>query len=86
MPRPGFRIFNPVLQGEKFDPDGAYVRRWVPELGALAAAYLHAPWQAPDLALTQAGVTLGQSYPRPIVDHATARARALAAFATLRNG
>ncbi|MGO8843641.1 MAG: cryptochrome/photolyase family protein [Methyloceanibacter sp.] len=83
---PCFRIFNPVLQGEKFDPDGAYVRRWVPELGALAAAHLHAPWQAPDLALTQAGVTLGQSYPRPIIDHATARARALAAFATLRNG
>src|SRR5271166_215272 len=78
---PYFRIFNPVLQGGKFDPDGAYVRRWVPELARLEAPHVHAPWQAPDTALTRAGVLLGKTYPRPIVDHAAARARALAAFA-----
>ncbi|MGE0715940.1 MAG: deoxyribodipyrimidine photo-lyase [Alphaproteobacteria bacterium] len=81
---PFFRIFNPVLQGEKFDPDGAYVRRWVPELARLPARYLHAPWKAPAAALAEAGVRLGESYARPIVDHATARRRALEAFASLR--
>lgn len=72
---PYFRIFNPVLQGEKFDPDGAYVRRWVPELAALPARFLHRPWEAP---------TPPVGYPPPIVDHAAARARALAAFAAIR--
>ena len=83
---PYFRIFNPVLQGEKFDPDGAYVRRWVPELARLEAPHIHAPWMAPDEALARAGVILGRTYPRPIVDHAAARARALAAFAEIRRG
>lgn len=77
---PYFRIFNPVLQGTKFDPEGAYVRRWVPELGSLPAKYIHAPWQAPESVLMQAGVTLGKSYPRPIIDHAYARERALINF------
>ena len=77
---PYFRIFNPVLQAEKFDPDGAYVRRWVPELARLEAPAIHSPWKAPREALARAGVTLGETYPRPIVDHAFARARALAAF------
>jgi deoxyribodipyrimidine photo-lyase len=81
---PYFRVFNPVLQGAKFDPDGAYVRRWVAELAAMPAPDIHAPWKAPELVLTQAGVTLGRIYPLPIVDHAKARARALAAFAKLR--
>jgi len=81
---PYFRVLNPVLQGAKFDPDGAYVRRWVAELAALPAPDIHAPWKAPELVLTQAGVTLGRIYPLPIVDHAKARARALAAFAKLR--
>ncbi|MEF3366504.1 deoxyribodipyrimidine photo-lyase [Methylocystis sp. 9N] len=81
---PYFRIFNPALQGEKFDPDGAYVRRFVPELAALDARYIHRPWQAPENLLRDAGVRLGETYPRPIVDHATARARALAAFAEMR--
>ena len=81
---PYFRIFNPVLQAEKFDPDGAYVRQWVPELARLEAPAIHSPWQASSDALAQAGVTLGKTYPRPIVDHGLARARALAAFASMR--
>jgi deoxyribodipyrimidine photo-lyase len=81
---PYFRIFNPVLQGAKFDANGDYVRRWVPELAALPASDIHAPWQAPPLALAEAGVILGNTYPYPIVDHAKARARALGAFATIR--
>jgi deoxyribodipyrimidine photo-lyase len=81
---PYFRIFNPVLQAEKFDPHGAYVRRWVPELERLEAPAIHSPWKASRDVLTRAGVTLGETYPRPIVDHAAARARALEAFAKMR--
>jgi deoxyribodipyrimidine photo-lyase len=80
---PYFRVFNPVLQGEKFDPDGAYVRRWVPELAQLDARFIHAPWKAPRESLAGAGVTLGRDSPEPIVDHEQARARALRAFAEL---
>ncbi len=83
---PYFRIFNPVLQGAKFDPDGAYVRRWVPELAKLPASVLHAPWTARPVELADAGVTLGKTYPQPIVDHATARAQALAAFQRIKTG
>jgi deoxyribodipyrimidine photo-lyase len=81
---PYFRIFNPVLQAEKFDPGGAYVRRWVPELAQLEAAYIHSPWKASAHALARAGIVLGKTYPKPIIDHAEARARALAAFAKMR--
>jgi deoxyribodipyrimidine photo-lyase len=81
---PYFRIFNPVLQAERFDSDGAYVRRWVPELVGLEAPAIHSPWKASSDALARAGVALGKTYPRPIVDHAAARARALAAFAGMR--
>ena len=81
---PYFRIFNPVLQGGKSDPDGAYTRRWVPELARLPAPWIHRPWEAPETALRQAGLRLGQEYPRPMVPHAEARARALAAYASLR--
>lgn len=81
---PYFRVFNPTLQGEKFDAGGAYVRRWVPELDRMPDKYLHKPWEAPDLVLRGAGVRLGQDYPRPVVEHAAGRARALAAYATLR--
>jgi deoxyribodipyrimidine photo-lyase len=81
---PYFRIFNPVTQGEKFDPDGAYVRRWVPELAKLPPSWIHQPWEAPGEALRAAGVTLGRTYPRPIVNHAEARARALAAFEAIK--
>ena len=81
---PYFRIFNPVLQGEKFDPMGAYVKRWVPELADLPAKYLHAPWAAPKDILSRAGVVLGKTYPNPIVDHTTARNEALAAFKAMK--
>ena len=77
---PYFRIFAPVRQGERFDPEGDYVRRWVPELAGLSAPFVHAPWEAPPLILAAAGVRLGETYPRPVVDHATARNEALAAF------
>jgi deoxyribodipyrimidine photo-lyase len=81
---PYFRIFNPMLQGAKFDPDGAYVRRWVPELARLSAKAIHAPWEAPAAVLEGAGVRLGHTYPRPIVDHDAARKRALGAYAEMR--
>jgi deoxyribodipyrimidine photo-lyase len=82
---PYFRIFNPVTQGERFDPDGAYIRRWVPELARLQGKWIHRPWEAPASALEAAGLTLGANYPLPLVDHAQARARALAAYQTLRD-
>lgn len=81
---PYFRIFNPILQGVKFDPEGAYVRQFVPELSRLPIAYVHAPWTSPPEVLANAGVQLGGDYPLPIVDHAGAREKALAAYATLR--
>ena len=74
---PFFRVFNPVSQGERFDPKGDYVRRWCPELQGLPRKYIHRPWDAPDHVLDDAGVTLGETYPRPRVDHAKARDRAL---------
>ncbi len=77
---PYFRIFNPFTQGEKFDPKGEYVRKWVPELAALPKKYLNRPWEAPKHVLAQAGVRLGENYPKPIVDHKTARERALQAY------
>lgn len=82
---PYFRVFNPILQGKKFDPDGVYVRRWVPELKALPDKLIHQPWTATPLELASAGVTLGKNYPEPIVDHRVGRERALAAYAKLRN-
>ncbi len=80
---PYFRIFNPVLQGEKFDPNGTYVRQYVPELADLPNQWLHNPWAAPPAVLKNAGVSLGKTYPLPLVDHDAARGRALAAFAAL---
>lgn len=77
--QPWFRVFNPVLQGEKFDKDGAYVRRWVPELAKLPDRWIHKPWDAPPEVLAKAGVTLGKTYPEPIVEHTYARKRFLAA-------
>jgi deoxyribodipyrimidine photo-lyase len=81
---PYFRIFNPILQGEKFDPGGGYVRLWVPELADLPNSVLHAPWTASARELSNAGVRLGVDYPRPIVDHAAARTRALEALSSLK--
>jgi deoxyribodipyrimidine photo-lyase len=83
---PYFRVFNPTLQGEKFDPDGNYVRRWVPELKDVPAKLIHQPWQATPIELASAGVTLGKTYPQPIIDHARGRERALAAYAKIRKG
>lgn len=81
---PFFRIFNPILQGEKFDGDGDYVRRFVPELGKLERKYIHKPFEAPKEVLKKAGVELGRTYPLPIVDHTKARERALAAYAAVK--
>ena len=77
-------MFNPVLQGRRFDPDGAYVRTFVPELARLPDSFIHAPWEAPSLMLIEAGIGLGKTYPRPIVDLGEGRARALSAFRALR--
>ena len=82
---PYFRIFNPITQGEKFDPDGEYVRKWVPEIARLPDKYLNCPWEAGPLILREAGVELGETYPEPIVDHKAARDRALSAFKSLKD-
>jgi deoxyribodipyrimidine photo-lyase len=82
---PYFRIFNPTLQGEKFDAEGDYVRRWVPELAALPNKYLHKPHLAPASILESSGITLGADYPQPIVDHALARKAALDAYSAIKN-
>ncbi len=77
---PYFRIFNPIIQGRKFDPEGNYVRRFVPELAKLETEYIHSPWEAPDEVLRCAEVTIGETYPEPIIDHKAGRERALAAL------
>lgn len=81
---PYFRVFNPVGQGEKFDADGTYVRQWVPELAGLPDKWIHRPWEAPRDVLRDAGVELGRTYPKPIVDHDVARRRALQALTTMK--
>ncbi len=81
---PYFRVFNPVIQGEKFDPEGAYVRKYVPELSKLPKRFIHRPWEAPQEALHAGDVKLGKTYPFPIVDHVFARQRALKAYENLR--
>ena len=81
---PYFRIFNPTLQGEKFDASGAYVRRWVPELARLSDRWIQQPSSAPAIELAKAGVEIGVNYPRPIIEHGFARARALEALASIR--
>jgi deoxyribodipyrimidine photo-lyase len=81
---PYFRVFNPILQGKKFDPDGAYVRRWVPELAKLPTSLIHRPWSAAPIELKSAGIDLGKTYPEPIIDHSWGRTRALKAYAKVR--
>lgn len=81
---PFFRIFNPITQGEKFDPDGTYICKWIPELAKLPKKWIHRPWEAPSEVLHSARVTLGVTYPYPIVDHAEARNQALAAFKEMK--
>ncbi len=82
--QPFFRIFNPMSQGERYDPTGVYVRRWVPELSRLPDACLHSPWTASHAVLREASVELGRDYPHPMVDHGEARERALAAYQRIR--
>jgi deoxyribodipyrimidine photo-lyase len=82
---PYFRIFNPVRQGERFDPDGRYVRYWVPEVAALPDRHVHAPWLAPRSAREQAGLDSEVFYPPPIVDLAESRRAALQAFEAIRS-
>ncbi len=81
---PYFRIFNPILQGRKHDPDGVFVRRWLPELARVPDRYLHAPWEMPGDVQREAGFVLGQGYPAPIIDHAWARQRTLSAYRLAR--
>ena len=76
--------FNPITQGERFDPEGAYVRRWVPEAASLPDRFVHRPWQAAANVLKEAGIALGNTYPGPIIDHAQARARALRAYGKIK--
>ena len=83
---PYFRIFNPTTQAQKFDGDGSYIRRWLPELAALPDKFLHEPSIAPAEVLEAGGVILGQTYPHPIVDHRDARGAALAAYADMKSG
>lgn len=82
---PYFRIFNPVTQGRKFDPDGTYVRTYLPELAELPSSHVHAPWEAPSDMLRASGVTLGEDYPGPIVDLKESRNRALEAYGRLKS-
>lgn len=84
--QPWFRIFNPVAQSEKFDPEGRFIRRYLPQLAALPAALIHAPWLARPVDLAAAGVDLGGNYPRPIVDHAEARTKTLARYEVVKGG
>ncbi len=77
---PYFRIFNPVLQGEKFDRDGSYVRKWIPELSDIPNKYIHQPWKTPKEILHNYGIVLGLTYPYPVIDHSYARQRALEAY------
>lgn len=81
---PYFRVFNPVRQGERFDPDGGYIRRWCPELAKLPAPFIHRPWSAPTALLSACGVRLGSTYPQPIVDLAVSRQQALAAWGSIK--
>jgi deoxyribodipyrimidine photo-lyase len=81
---PYFRVFNPILQGQKFDPDGDFVRRWVPELAEVPRQFIHTPWEMPPDMQKKAACVIGRDYPAPIVDHAWARERVLAAYAAAR--
>ena len=77
---PYFRVFNPILQGKKFDPRGSYVRSWITELAAVPDKFVHTPWEMPADMQRRAGCIIGKDYPTPIVEHALARQRMLAAY------
>lgn len=78
--QPWFRIFNPVTQSKRFDPEGQFIRAYLPELARVPSATIHAPWTMPDAAQRKSGCVLGRNYPLPIVDHAVQRLQALALF------
>ena len=82
---PYFRIFNPIIQSQKFDADGLYIRKWIPELAEIPSTYIHEPWKAPANVLLEAGIVLGETYPFPIIDHSFARIRALEGYAQVKN-
>jgi deoxyribodipyrimidine photo-lyase len=82
--QPWFRVFNPVTQSKRFDPDAAYIRKWVPELVRVPTKRVHAPWEMTPAEQELAGCVIGRDYPAPIVDHAAARARALARYEAVR--
>jgi deoxyribodipyrimidine photo-lyase len=84
--QPYFRIFNPVTQSERFDADGRFIRRYVPEIAALDAREIHAPWRVAPAVQRAKSVVIGRDYPPPIVDHAAARAQALALYRKAREG
>ncbi len=83
---PYFRVFNPIIQGKKFDTEGDYVRKWVPEIAKLPNKFIHTPWEAPAGILEYAGIELGKDYPEPIIDHQKGRDRALAALEKFKGG
>ncbi len=83
--QPYFRIFNPVTQSQKFDPDGVFIKRHLPQLRKLDSKHIHAPWLAPENILEKAGVVLGENYPHPIIDHDAARKRTLARYAVVKS-
>jgi deoxyribodipyrimidine photo-lyase len=82
--QPYFRIFNPVTQSEKFDAQGKFIKRYLPQLAGLSTKSIHAPWTAKPLELQAAGIELGRNYPRPVVDHAIARAETLQRYAVVK--
>jgi deoxyribodipyrimidine photo-lyase len=82
--QPWFRIFNPVTQSQRFDPEGAYIRRWIPELTRVPGAGLHAPWELTPIEQHVAGCVIGRDYPAPVVPHAEARQRTLARYAAVK--
>lgn len=82
---PYFRIFNPILQSERFDAKGYYIRKWIPELSELSSKHIHQPWKAPEDVLAKANIEIGVTYPPPMIDHSFARKRALAAFDQIKN-
>ncbi len=82
---PYFRIFNPIVQGQKFDKKGEYIKTWIPELSSLPEKYIHTPWNTPEIVLKEANIELGKTYPNPVVDHTYARERALQAYAAIKS-
>ena len=82
--QPYFRIFNPVTQSEKFDPEGQFIKRYLPQLAKLYRKHIHAPWLVPEMTLSMAGIVLGKDYPRPLVAHDEARKKTLARYAVVK--